>query len=192
MPVNRKSSWAIGAGIGIKLPKTTIHISTEWFDKIDSYTILEAEEFIGQQPNDTINFRLLDELKSVINFGIGIEHEFNEKLQGYASLASDHSAVNSEESFLYQFENDDVAHSSFDGDLYHFGGGLSLKLKWAELSMGATYASSERTIPRPLNLGNDVIIDPNANSTLLYSRWRFLVGFSFSFGSKVSGKFGMD
>jgi len=192
LPANLKSSWAIGFGIGIKFPKTTIHISSEWFDKIDGYTVMEAEEFIGQQPDSTINFRLLDELQSVINFGIGIEHKFSEKLNIYASFATDFSAVNSDGSELYEFKHNDIANSSFDGDLFHLGTGVSLNLKWAELTMGATYASSESEIQRPLNIGNDVVIDPNAKSTLIFSRWRFLVGFSFPFANKVTDKLGVD
>ena len=192
LPANHKSSWAVGLGIGIKLPKTTIHISSEWFSKVDGYTIMEAEEFIGQQPDSTINFRLLDDLKSIINFGIGLEHNFSEKLNIYASFATDFSAVNSDGSRLYEFKIDDVANSTFDGDLFHFGTGVSLNLKWAEVTMGATYGSSERDIQRPLNIGNDVIFDPDATSTLIYSRWRFLVGFSFPFASKISEKLGSE
>ena len=188
IPANLKSSWAIGLGIGIKLAKTTIHISSEWFGKIDNYTIMEAEEFIGQQPNDTINFKLIDQLQSVLNVGIGLEHKFSEIFNIYGSIATDFSAVASDGSVLYEFNKNEIANSAFDGDLYHIAGGVSFSLKWAELSMGATYASSKQTIKRPLDFGNDIVFNPDATSTLNYSRWQFIVGFSFPFVSKISNK----
>lgn len=192
LPANLNSSWAVGLGIGIKLPNTVIHLSSEWFDKVDAYTIMEADEFIGQQPEDTINFRLVDELASVINFGIGLEHSFSKKIDAYASFATDFSAVSSDASAIYEFDRDEISNSQFDGDIFHFAGGVSLNLSWAELTLGASHGASDRTIKRPLNLGGDVILDPDANSKLHYSRWRFIVGFSFPFAGNITEKVGLD
>ena len=186
LDANIKGPWSIGMGIGFKLGKTNVHVSAEWFDKIGKYTMMEAEPFEGQQPQDTIQIRLVDQLRSVFNYGIGIEHKFNEKINAYASIAADYSAVDSDAGFLYEFDDEDIRYSVFDGDIFHFGGGIALNLKWAELTVGATFGAADREITRPLNLGEDVIFDPTETATLEYSRWRFLVGFSFPFANKIS------
>ena len=192
LAVNARSSWAVGLGMGIKFEKTVVHISSEWFTKVNGYTIFEAEEFVGQQPADTINFSLVDGLKSVLNFGIGVEHKFTDKVYAYGSIASDFSAVGSEGSFLFKFDNNNIAHSTFDGDFFHFGGGVSLNFKWAELTIGATHGSAQRTIDRPLNIGEDEILYSDATSKIKFGRWRFLVGFSFPFAAKVTESLGVE
>ncbi len=189
LEVNYKSSWAVGIGVGIKLSKGTIHLSGEWYNKVKDHVLMQSDQFIGQQPKDTINFVLIDKLKTVINFGIGYEHHFNKKISAYGSFATDFSSVASDASLLFQFD-DIVRHSKFDGDVYHFGGGIALNMPWAELTLGATYATSERDIPRPLNIdGDDKIINSEAFSKLKYSQWRFIVGFSFPFAANISEKF---
>ena len=110
----------------------------------------------------------------------------------YGSVATDFSAVASEGGFLYEFDNSTIANSQFDGDIIHFGGGISLELKWVELTMGTAYGASERTIRRPLNFGDDQFFDPDATSTLSFSRWRFIFGFSFPFAANVTKKLNID
>ncbi len=184
LSIKVRSPVSIGLGVGLKLPQSTIHISSEWYAGLRNYTVMESESFIGQQPNDTINLMLVDDLKSVLNFGIGIEHRFNEKISVYGSVASDFTAVNSGAAYLYEFK-DTLAHSKFDGNLFHMAGGVALNMKWAELTLGATYAASSRSIPRPFYiLGEDLIGEPKY-SNLLYKRWRFIVGFSFPFRGTV-------
>ncbi len=191
IPVSLKSALAVGLGTSFRLNKSRIHFSSEWYNNIREYTIMESESFLSQSTGDTIYFRLVDELKSVFNFGIGIEHNFNEKVQVYGSFATDFSAVKSDAGYLYKFENN-VANSRFDSDIIHFGGGISLNLPWAELTLGATYGSAKRQIPRPLNIGGDQIFDSNTFSDLKYNRWRFLIGFSFPFANKLTDKLNKD
>ncbi len=189
LQVNYKSSWAVGLGVGIKTVKGTIHLSGEWYNKVKEQVLMQADQFIGQQPKDTINFVLIDKLNSVINFGIGYEHHFNRKISAYGSFATDFTAVASDASLLIKFK-DEVRHSRFDGNIYHFGGGIALNLPWAELTLGTTYASAQRDIPRPIDIDNeDEIINSDAVSDLKYSRWRFIVGFSFPFVANINEKF---
>jgi len=185
LDAHMKSPLSVGLGISFNLQKSIFHLSSEWFNKIDHYTMMEAVPFTGQSSADTLYYRLIDNLSSVINFGLGFEHYFNKKFEIYGSFATDFSAVNSDSGYLFQF-GDDVTNSTFDGDIYHFGGGFALNLKWAELTLGATFASATRQIPRPLDIGGDQILNSDAFSDLKYSRWRFIVGFSFPFADKIT------
>lgn len=186
-----KSPLAIGAGISFKLRNSIIHLSGEWFDKVNAYTLMESEPFEGQSTEDTITVRLVDDLKSVFNFGIGFEYYVNEKFEVYGSFATDFSAVNSDASFLYEFDAT-ISNSKFEGEIFHFGGGVNMNLKWAELTLGATYASSARDVPRPLNIGGDEILGSDEFSSLKYSRLRFIVGFSFPFATQITDKLNLD
>ena len=193
LDVNYRSPLSVALGVGIKFPKSIVHINSEWFSQIKKYQILQANEFVGQQPADTINFNLVDELQSVVNFGVGYEHTFRDKIKMYLSVSTDFSAINIDDgSFLYEFDEQTINNSSFDGDIVHFGGGLSLNMKWAELTFGTRYGSSERTIKRPLNLGEGSFFDPDATSLMKYSRWSFILGFSFPFANQVGEKLGFD
>lgn len=183
-----KSPWAIGLGISFKFTKSTIHLSSEWFSNIRKYTLLEAEPVIGQYPKDTIKLRMVDDLKSVLNFGIGLEHRFNEKIEIFLSGATDYAAIGKDVKYLYEFRESELSKSTFNGNIFHFGGGIALNMKWAELTLGTTYANSKRTVPIPLDISGSDIINPEESTDLYYSRWRFIVGFSFPFANKISEK----
>ncbi|MCG8311329.1 MAG: hypothetical protein MI975_28330 [Cytophagales bacterium] len=186
-----KSPLSVGLGVSFNLNNSIFHLSSEWFNKIDPYTLMEVEPFLGQSTGDTIHYGLVDNLKSVFNFGVGFEHYFNEKVEVYGGVSTDFSAVNSDDGFIFEFD-DNVTNSTFDGDIYHFGGGFALNLTWAELTLGATYASSSRQIPRPLNIGGDELLNSDEVSDLKYGRWRFIVGFSFPFVNKISDNLNFD
>ena len=183
-----KSPWAIGLGISFKFTKSTIHLSSEWFSGIGKYTVLEAEPAIGQYPKDTIEFRMVDDVKSVFNFGLGLEHRFNEKIEIFMSGATDFTAMSKDVTYIYQFRESELSKSTFNGDILHFGGGIALNMKWAELTIGATYATAKRTVPTPLDLSGNDIINPKESTDLYYTRWRFIVGFSFPFANKITEK----
>lgn len=183
-----KSPWAMGFGISFKFPKSTIHLSSEWFSSIAKYTVMEAEPEIGQYPKDTIKFYLVDDLKSVFNIGLGLEHRFSEKIETFLSGATDFSSMSKDVTYIYQFRESELSKSTFNGNIFHFGGGIALNLKWAELTLGATYATAKRTVPVPLDLSGNNIINPEENTDLYYNRWRFIVGFSFPFANKLSEK----
>jgi len=187
-----KSPWAIGLGISFKSSKTTIHLSSEWFSGIGKYITMESKPEIGQYPKDTMQLRLIDDLKSVFNIGIGLEHRFNEKVEIFLSGSTDFAAVGNDLKYIYEFRESELSRSTFDGDIYLLGGGLALNMKWAELTLGATYATSQRTVPIPLDISGNDIINPEENTDLLYRRWRFIVGFSFPFANKLSEKLGTE
>jgi len=179
------SPWAIGLGVGIHIKKTIIHISAEWYDKVSHYKIIGADPFEIQSSGDTLGFTLFDELDPVFNFGIGLEMNLSEKISFYASIATDYSGVSSDITRFAELE-EEANNSVFQTDFIKFGGGFVLNTRWAEVTLGATYAGASQEIKRPINFsGDEPVLDSDATSTIKFSQWRFILGFSFPFAEKM-------
>ena len=181
-----RSPWAIGMGLGIHFKKAILHLSAEWYSKIPRYEIMRMEPFIGQSSGDTITFRLIDELDPVVNFGIGLEYYLNKKFSLYASFATDFSAVSDN---ITKFEDlqDEANNSSFQADYFKFGGGFAINTKAVEITLGAIFNGADQEFYKPINFpdeGEDRIFD-RSSTTLKFSQWRFLLGFSFPFADKI-------
>jgi hypothetical protein len=106
----------------------------------------------------------------------------------FLSGATDFTSMTKDVTYIYEFRKSELSKSTFDGDIFHFGGGIALNMKWAELTLGATYATAKRTVPIPLDLSGNDIVNPEENTDLYYKRWRFIIGFSFPFANKISEK----
>jgi hypothetical protein len=187
--------WAIGIGMGIHFKKAILHLSAEWFDKVPKYEIFRTDPFIGQSTGDTLSFTLVDELDPVINFGIGLEYDINEKFSLFASFASDYSAVSSNITRFAELENE-ASNSAFQADFYKFGGGFAINTKAVEITIGATYSGADQEFRRPIDFPEegeeDPVFDSDDTSTIKFSHWRFVLGFSFPFADKVTKKLDSD
>ncbi len=117
------SSWAIGVGGAYRFGKTKIHLSAEWFNAVDKFTVLDTKTFVAQSIGDTISAKLTHELDQVLNYGIGIEHSFGEHTTGFASFATDFSgAVPGTETNL----------SIANWDIRHFAAGAAFTVgRWS-------------------------------------------------------------
>jgi hypothetical protein len=181
------SPWAIGLGVGFHFKKAIIHLSAEWYDKVALYNIIETAPFIVQSTGEELYFTLMDQLEAVINFGIGIELNLSEKSSFYTSFATNYSGVTSN---IVRFaENKQEAYNStLRADFLKFGSGFVLNTRWAEVTLGATYTGASQDFERPINFpdeGDDPIFDSNNTSTLKFTQWRIILGFSFPFAEKM-------
>ena len=181
------SPWAIGLGVGYHFKKAIIHFSAEWFGKVALYNIIETAPFIVQSSGEELRFKLMDKLDPVLNFGIGIELNLSEKSSFYSSFATNYSGVTSN---LVRFaENEpDAFNSTFSADFYKFGGGFVINSRWAEVTLGATFTGASQEFNRPINFpdeGDDPIFESGATSTLRFTQWRIILGFSFPFAEKM-------
>ena len=73
--------------------RTTAYATTELFDGVNHYTIVDSDEWVGQTTGDTLSNDLKYELKGVMNWGLGVEHRFSERFQGYLAYFTDRSAL---------------------------------------------------------------------------------------------------
>jgi hypothetical protein len=74
---------------------------------------------------------VVQELESVLNYGIGIEQEFNERVSGYASFVTDLSA-------RAPGSSSNVSVASWD--LRHISGGASFSVGRIDLVLGGTFS----------------------------------------------------
>lgn len=185
-----KSPWAIGVGVGIPFNKGVIHLSAEWYDKIPAYTLMEASPFTAQSTGETVRFSLVDALDPVINYGIGIEVNLSEKVSAYGSFATDYSAVRKDITRFAELE-DQANNSVIQADFYKLGGGVAIKTKAVEITVGATNSSASQEFDRPINFpdeDDDTVFESGNTSKLIFNQWRFILGFSFPFADKLKSK----
>lgn len=185
-----KSPLSVGVGLGIPLgKKILLHLSSEWFNSVSKYTILESEPFEAQSSGEIVTTRLVADLNSVINYGFGLEMSLNEKTSLYGSFATDFSAVKSDFTRFIELTNE-TNNATIQADIYNFGGGFVLESKWGELTLGVTYGFANQNVKRVVDLpddGDDEILD-SGESNVKFGRWRFLIGFSFPFTSDLKDK----
>ena len=200
LPVAYNSPWALGAGATFMLgTKYKIHISTEYFTKINHYTLLKANDYTSQSSGETFSFSYTDEHTDVMNWGLGLEMILNKTLSIYGSLSTDFAASKSDlASFI---ENENVMTSlGSRSDYYHYGGGFVLNFRKTEITFGTTYTGSKQHFPKAFNFpdggnGTDFFAS-DSPSTLKWERWRFIVSFSVPFiknvQKKIEEKIGID
>jgi hypothetical protein len=188
-----KSPFAIGGGVTFKLfNKHLLHLGGEWYNRIPKYTILQANPFIGQSTDNEIRFRLYDQHEPVFNYGAGLEIVTGKVWSAYLSYASDRSYVPSDISRFADL-GEEAANSNFRADFNHAGMGIILKLKKADITLGATHAWAREFVPRPIDFpdeGEDEegIFDSDDVTEIRWSRWRFIFSFSFPFLKDIEKK----
>ncbi len=85
---------------------------------------------------------------------------------------------------IYQKNESDIPYNYFLSVVMHFKG--------ADITLGTTNSSSRYEISRPIDFPDEDdqgrVINPDSNSTVDWSRWRFIVGVSVPFLDDVTKK----
>jgi hypothetical protein len=178
-----RSPWSVGVGFTYVLGKSRIHLSSEWFTAVPKYTVMQAEDYIGQSQLDTNSFQLIENYRSVINAGVGFEIFLTENISFFTSFSTDFSAVVNDVALFVENESE-ASNSTFTSDFYHFGGGVALDLKGADVTLGVTRTGSNLKLPRPFNFpeeeGDDIFETENTIDAA-WRRWRIVFSFSLPF-----------
>ncbi len=188
LPTTLKSPISIAAGAGYKLNKFTLHISGEWFDKVNKYTVMTAEPFVGQSTGNTHYNSIVEELSSIINGGVALEYRFNDRIHYYGGFSTDISAASANQPIFTELEKE-IDNASFRANIYHFSGGIGLNFEKIHITTGLAYNFGLDTIARPVNLPDDndsPIFDPSEKAILRINNWKMLFGFSFPVSKKDS------
>ena len=151
IPSEYKSSWAVGVGGGYKFGKFKVHLSTEWYDAVDLFTVLDTQPYISQGSGDTLTNDLTLELKSVTNYGIGLDFFSSDDLIFSGSFVTDFSA-------RVPGTKAELAVSTWN--FYHISGGATFKLGNSDFTVGLEYAFGTNTVTQPIDL-----TDPNASES---------------------------
>lgn len=185
LEVKTKAPLAIGLGITRQIGKNKLHFSTEWYSGISKYSVMQAQDHASQSnPANTFGFNLTDEAKSVWNAGIGGEIYISQHISGFASFSTDFSSVGSDIIRFVKREKES-SNSAWAADFYHYGGGVVLDFKGADITLGVTHTGARQTVPRLISFpdegGGNNIFDPSQTAGLKWDRWRFVFSFSFPF-----------
>jgi hypothetical protein len=163
-----KSPLSVGLGFGWLIGKARINASGEWFDAIDPYTVMAGEEFVSQVPAEVRRFDVVQEVDDVLNWAVGVGYSLTESIIGYASFATDNSAVNDE------IESADLSLAPVD--LYSAFLGTEFQVRLARVTVGAGYAWGNRPAPTI----TDLIGEEGIEAQYVYHRLRLLFGFELA------------
>ncbi len=173
MSAEHRLPLSVGIGAGYRIGKHRIHVSAEWFDKIDRYTVIETKSFVGQSTGEPVPYQVENELNSLVNYGLGAEFYLNENLDLFVSYVTDFSAA---------VPNTTTNLTVSTWDIYHFSTGASFSIGRSEFTLGINYAFGSGKTKGPVNLPEsevkNTLIDLLEDSELDYRRLKFLIGFS--------------
>lgn len=179
IPVVLKSPLSIGIGTGFTLSKFTFHLSSEWFNKVNKYKVMEPEVFLGQTSGEPVINNVVDELQMVVNAGIGVKYNLRKNYDLYMGFSTDFSAASSDSKAFTDLESE-IYNSSMKANIYHFSGGTVLEFNKLYLTLGIIYNYGIDYLAPPINIPDGQINSNNAEETasLKISTWKLLLGFA--------------
>ena len=175
----RKYPLGISIGAGIPINKNKIHLNASWNSGIDTYDRLEIPIIESVTEEDVYAYKFEEKLNSTFNIGFGAEIYINPKLNGYGSFSTDFSPFDVNTSII-ELSSQSEDKVNIDSDYYHYGLGINFSHKRANFILGTVYTHGRSDFTNSYN--NDLFPELVAqNSTINYSRWRFLIGFEILF-----------
>lgn len=165
---NYESPWSIGFGAGYFLEHTQFHFSGEWFSAVDAYQVLELENFTSQATGEIVERSLQQVRDSVVNFALGVQHDFGTRYSGFLSFNTDKSSFN---------EGSDISVTGVD--IFHLTGGGSAAVGRTNWMLGLSYAwgSEQTTQLIDLKPGDGGSINLGDGVEIAYSRITLMLGF---------------
>ena len=185
----RRTAWGVSAGTGLKFGKHTVHLNGSWHGKINEWESIEVPP-LESETGDAPNLRLATELKDVFNFGVGADFYLSPKFDLYASFSTDNSPV-VKNTTLVDVLNRDGEDINLSTDYNHFGFGINMISKWADLTAGAVYSRGQTdfisNIDFPLAEQEDIGI-----ASIEIIRWRFVFGIEVHVFNKAKKDLGVE
>jgi hypothetical protein len=169
------SPLSAALGINYRWKKnTSLDVTAEWFDAVDQYRVLDTQPVAGL--DSVLSTAVVDQRKSIINFGFGLDHQFNPKLRGYTSFRTDYSSA-------MKLAETNSTISTWD--IYHLAAGLTFPVGASEFTFGGIYAygsdkRGEGIDAIPDNGEGDGVMLPQ-ELTAKFRRITFILGFSIDF-----------
>ncbi len=168
---------SIGFGAAYIFGATVVHASAEWFDDVGEFTVVDAEPIAAPGDLEDRDVDLVQELDAVLNFGVGVEQIFSERVEGYVSFRTDFSAA----------DPDSPSNASVSiWDIYHLAGGATFAVAGSEFTLGGIYAFGSEPTSASIDLiPDDVVDDPivelRQELENTFRRITFILGFTISF-----------
>jgi hypothetical protein len=169
-----QTPMSLAAGMTFKIRKIRVYWSAEWFAPLDTYTVLDAEEFTAQSSGETLSTDVTYELAPVLNFGMGLEWFYSSHFKGYGSFTTDYSAKK---------VGTTTNLSRADWDIFHIVTGGEVTFKKSSFTVGLGYSFGSREVgQRPGVLppgGVDGLWDPFQGLQFRYAIYKMIIGFAF-------------
>ena len=184
-----KSPLSIGVGAAYTFVKGKLFFSAEWFDKVDPYEVLSPQTFQGQSNGITYELPVVQEARSVFNYGLGLLYHLSERFSLYTSFTTDFSYLPQENEGIGTFSEITYA-TNANWNLYHVAGGASFTFKNKyDIVLGLAYTSTSKSVPAIIDLPMDDLSGPVTGgepNRLSYQRLTLVLGFSIElFGLKL-------
>jgi hypothetical protein len=161
-----RSPLAIGFGASRAFGGTKLYLSTESFQSVGPYTILDAEPFQSPSSGETLSSDIVQQLDSVINVALGVEQELGHGRRVYGSFWTDFNAAPDD-------RTDYATGSPYD--LYHVGGGYSFDVGGSYVTLGGVFAFGSAETNLGIGLAQEI-----EDVTVSYYRVTFILGFNFA------------
>lgn len=175
VPSLYRSPLSLGAGGAYSFGATTLHGAVEWFDALGEWTVLEAQPVEPQIGEEPIVPSVTEDLESVVNWAVGLQHEFPGRFGGYLGFRTDRSAA----------PEASLSNSTLSfWDIYHVSGGATFAVGRSSFTLGLIYAWGDdfaeplRLTPQPL-IANELEQD-----SVKFRRFTVIIGFELSFGGR--------
>jgi hypothetical protein len=166
LPAEFKSPLSVGFGLGWRIGSTHLHASGEWYDAIESYVVMQGEDFVAQEPAEVNSVEAVQALDDVFNWGVGLEHAFSPKLTGYLSYYLDATGLTDE-------IDADLSRMPLDVNTVTLG--TDFLVSSARLTLGIGYGWGRKMDQALTDLLSQE--DPDFEATFVYRSFRFLFGF---------------
>ena len=163
------SPLSIGVGAGYTFDNIRLHGSLEWFAAVGGYEVMAGLRSLDPTVADV---SVIDQMRSILNGGVGIQIKVSDKLSWYLSTLIDLSTVSSD------FEQV-LALSSWD--VIHLNGGAVFQVDRFVFTTGLGFALGTGSVYRQAwepGYGPELIIDPTVNVN--WGRIRALLGVTFA------------
>lgn len=173
LSVTYSTPFSLAAGMTFKIQKVRLYWSTEWFTGVRPYTVIKSKPFPAQSTGEIVSTDVTQELRSVLNWGAGLEWFYSNRFKGYASFTTDYSAKK---------PGTMTNLSLTDWNIIHLvtGGEFLIRKSSFTVGLGAAFGGRDLGGRQDIMVrsGLDGIWDPFANLKFHYICYKLVLGFS--------------
>jgi len=167
-----RSPLSVGLGAGFAAGSTELHASAEWFDRVDRYQVLDTKPYVSQSSGALVESPIVDEAKSVLDFGVGVTQDFREHLSGFAGFSVDRTP---------RAPRTQLSVGAWNS--YHVSSGAEFRVGRTDLLLGLVYSfgvAKGRQLEDlwPAN-GGSIGPGPSPEAEVRFSSLRVVFGFSY-------------
>ncbi|NOX66782.1 MAG: hypothetical protein GXO85_13570 [Chlorobi bacterium] len=162
-----KSPISIGFGAAYYWETTVLYFSAEWFNKVNTFAILEPKPFITQSSGELNKYNLDYSLNSVFNFGFGVKQTINKNFTYYGGITTDRTAYNPNAPNPFVLSTWDIVHIRSGGEF---------KFHNLSITLGLSYGYSGDLLRNFDFFG----LFKNDETDVIYHQIDVIFGFSYS------------